>query len=164
MNNAANPMRTSAADEQAGDILACMHEAVIMADLKGIILVWNQGAEDVFGFTAAEAIGQSVDLVIPEKMRAAHWEGFNKAVEHGDTLSVRGARMTRALKKNGEPLYVDMSFAMVHDQAGALTGSIAVARDATARFMAERAARQQAASGRTPDPTGDNAVTLPHSS
>ena len=121
-----------------------MQEAVIYADLQGTILLWNHGAELVFGFTGAEAIGQSVDLIVPEKMRQAHWDGYNKAIEHGDILSARGARMTRALQKNGEPLYVEMSFAMVHDQSGQLTGSIAVARDATARFMAERAARQGA--------------------
>ena len=138
-------VRNSTSDAIAGDIVNCMHEAVILADLKGIIVVWNRGAETLFGFSADDAIGQSVDLVVPEKMRAAHWEGFNKAVAHGDTLSAKGSRITRALQKSGEPLYVDMSFAMVRNAAGELTGSIAIARDATARFMAERAARQQAA-------------------
>ncbi len=137
---------------QAADIIAAMQEAVIYADLQGTIRVWNHGAELVFGFTSAEAVGQSVDIIVPEKMRQAHWDGFNKAIAHGDILSPRGSRMTRALQKNGEPLYVDMSFAMVHDQSGALTGSIAVARDATARFMAERAARQ--ASAATGKPAG----------
>ena len=125
-------IRNLAGDALAGDIVACMHEAVILADLKGIVVVWNHGAETLFGFTADEAIGQTVDLIVPEKMRKAHWDGFNKAVEHGDTLSAKGSRMTRALQKSGEPLYVDMSFAMVRNAAGELTGSIAVARDATA--------------------------------
>ena len=135
---------SATATTQAADILAALQEAVIYADLQGTILVWNHGAELVFGFSAAEAVGQSVDLIVPEKMRKAHWDGFNKAIEHGDILSARGARMTRALQKNGEPLYVEMSFAMVHDKGGALTGSVAVARDATARFTADRAARQAA--------------------
>lgn len=139
-----NQVRTSVSDAQAGDIVACMHEAVILADLKGVIVFWNQGAETLFGFSAQEAIGQSVDLIVPEKMRQAHWDGFNKAVAHGDTLSAKGSRMTRALQKSGEPLYVDMSFAMVRNGTGELTGAIAVSRDATARFLAERAARQQA--------------------
>lgn len=129
----------------AADILASMQEAVIYADLNGVIQLWNHGAEAVFGFTSDDAIGQSVDIIIPEKLRAAHWAGFNKAVAHGDILSAPGARMTRGLKKNGEQLYVEMSFAMVKNQAGEMTGSIAVARDATARYLAERAARQQAA-------------------
>ena len=138
-------VRNSASDVLAGDIVDCMHEAIIFADLHGVIVVWNHGAETLFGFTAQEAVGQSVDLIVPEKMRQAHWAGFNKAIAHGDTLSTKGSRMTRALQKSGEPLYVDMSFAMVRNAAGELTGSIAVARDATARFLAERAARQQAA-------------------
>jgi PAS domain S-box-containing protein len=137
----------AAADADA--ILSCMQEAVVYSDLQGIIRLWNKGAEHVFGFTAEEAVGQSVDIIIPEKLRKAHWAGFNKAVEHGDILSAPGARMTRALKKNGDALYVEMSFAMVRNRAGQMTGSLAVARDATARFMAERAARV-AASGATP--------------
>ena len=132
----------------AAAILDSMQEAVIYANLKGVIQIWNHGAEAVFGFSADEAVGQSVDIIIPEKLRAAHWAGFNKAVEHGDILSAPGARMTRGLKKSGEQLYVEMSFAMVKSPSGAMIGSIAVARDATERFLAERAeraARQQAA-------------------
>ena len=136
----------------ASAILAAMQEAVIYADLKGVIQVWNHGAEAVFGFTSEEAVGQSVDIIIPEKLRAAHWAGFNKAVEHGDILSAPGARMTRGLKKNGEQLYVEMSFDMVKSQTGEMIGSIAVARDATERFLAERAARQQAAAAAAAKP------------
>ena len=135
-------------DTVAAAILASMQEAVIYADLKGIIQIWNHGAEAVFGFSSDEAVGQSVDIIIPEKLRAAHWAGFNKAVEHGDILSAPGSRMTRGLKKNGEQLYVEMSFAMVKSQSGDMIGSIAVARDATERFLAERAARQKAAAAR----------------
>jgi PAS domain S-box-containing protein len=132
-------------DATAAAILASMQEAVIYADLDGVIRLWNRGAEAIFGFSAEEATGQSVDIIIPEKLRAAHWAGFNKAVAHGDILSAPGARMTRGLKKDGDQLYVEMSFAMVRSQAGEMIGSIAVARDATARYLAERAARQQAA-------------------
>lgn len=134
----------TAMDTVAAQILASMQEAVIYADLEGVIRLWNKGAEAVFGFTSDEAVGQSVDIIIPEKIRAAHWAGFNKAVAHGDILSAPGARMTRGLKKNGEALYVEMSFAMVRNPGGDMIGSIAVARDATARYMADRAARQQA--------------------
>ena len=132
-------------DATAAAIVASMQEAVIYADLNGMIQLWNRGAEAIFGFTPDEAIGQSVDIIIPEKLRAAHWAGFNKAVAHGDILSAPGARITRGLKKDGGQLYVEMSFAMVRSQAGEMIGSIAVARDATERYLAERAARLQAA-------------------
>ena len=143
-------MSQSNQNDTAADILASMQEAVIYADLNGVIQLWNRGAEAVFGFTSEDAVGQSVDIIIPEKLRAAHWAGFNKAVAHGDILSAPGARMTRGLKKNGEQLYVEMSFAMVKNQAGEMIGSIAVARDATARYLAERAARLQAAAAARP--------------
>ena len=136
--------RSPGADTVAGDILDHMHEAVIFADLAGIIRVWNRASETIFGFSSEEAVGQSVDIIVPEKMRRAHWDGYKKAIERGDTISGKGSRLTRALQKNGEPLYVDMSFAMVRNQEGEMTGSIAVARDATARCMAERAAKQPA--------------------
>jgi signal transduction histidine kinase len=83
-------------------------------------------------------------------MRRAHCDGYNKAIERGDTISGKGSRLTRALQKSGEPLYVDMSFAMVRNQAGEMTGSIAVARDATARYLAERAAKQAPAAPAQP--------------
>ena len=127
------------------DILQSMPEALVFADLQGIIQRWNPGAENVFGFTAAQAVGQSLDLIIPERMRKAHWEGFNKAIERGGTLPGRTSAITRAIHKSGEPFYVDMSFAMVKDQAGKLIGSMAVARDATKRFQEEKELRRQLA-------------------
>lgn len=126
-------------------ILKSIHEALIYADLKGIIQYWNHGSETVFGFTAAEAVGQSLDIIIPEKLRKTHWDGYEKAIVRGDTISGRGSRITRALHKSGQTLYVDMSFAMVRDQSNELIGSLAVARDATERYQEERKLRQQVA-------------------
>ncbi len=127
------------------DILRAMPEAMIFADLQGLIQRWNPGAETVFGFTAAEAIGQSLDLIIPERLRKAHWEGFNKAIARSGTLPGRTSMITRSLHKSGEPIYVDMSFSMVKDAQGQLLGSLAVARDATARFTEEKNLRKQLA-------------------
>lgn len=126
-------------------ILHSMPEALIFADLDGIIRLWNPGAETVFGFAASEAIGQSLDLIIPEKLRKAHWDGFNKAIVRGGTLPGRSSAITRSLHKSGEQTYVDMSFAMVKDQAGQMLGSMAVARDATQRFLEEKNLRRQLA-------------------
>ncbi len=127
------------------DILRCMPEAVIFADLNGIIQDWNPGAETVFGFTATEALGQSLDLIIPERMRKAHWDGYNKAIARSGTLPGRTSMITRSLHKNGDQIYVDMSFAMVKDAQDQLLGSLAVARDATARFTEEKSLRSQLA-------------------
>lgn len=135
----------TAADTLPGDILRSMPEALIYADLEGVIRRWNPGAETVFGFTAAEALGQSLDLIIPERMRKAHWDGFNKAIVRGGTLPGRTSMITRSLHKSGEQIYVDMSFAMVKDESGKMLGSMAVARDATKRFLEEKSMRKQLA-------------------
>lgn len=127
------------------NILRSMPEALIFADLDGIIRFWNPGAESVFGFSAAESVGQSLDLIIPERLRKAHWDGFQKAIVRGGTLPGRTSMITRSLHKNGEQIYVDMSFAMVKNEAGQMLGSMAVARDATKRFLEDKSLRRQLA-------------------
>jgi PAS domain S-box-containing protein len=135
---------TSATTETtATDILNCMSEALIFADTKGIIQYWNPGAEFLFGYSATEAIGKSLDIIIPEKLRKAHWDGYNRAVSQGSTKHGRRTMVTRALHRNGEPIYVDMSFAVVKNQAGESTGSVAVASDANQRYLEEKNLRRQ---------------------
>ena len=128
-------------------ILADTPDALVFADAQGIIRAWNAGAEAVFGFSAAEAMGQSLDLIIPERLRAAHWLGFNRAMARGATSHGAQVRTTRGThKEDGRKLYVDMSFGVVLDDAGSVLGSVAMARDATERYLAEKA-RQAAATG-----------------
>ena len=125
-------------------VLACMMEAVIHADRQGLIALWNPAAETMFGFSAAEAIGQSLDIIIPERLREAHWRGFHAAIASGRTRLNGRPTVTRALHKSGATLYVEMSFALVSDQAGEVIGSVAVARDVTERVQREKAARDGA--------------------
>lgn len=123
-------------------------EAVVFANRDGVIERWNAAAVATFGFSAAEAIGQSLDLMIPEHLRAAHWRGFDAALNSG-TLRLNGrATLTRGLHKSGRKLYVEMSFAIMRDSAGAVVGSVAVARDVTERVEREKAARAAAPSVR----------------
>lgn len=91
--------------------------------------------------SAAEAIGQSLDIIIPERLREAHWRGFNAAIASGRTRLNGRPTVTRALHKSGATLYVEMSFAMVCAATGEVIGSVAVARDATERVQREKAAR-----------------------
>lgn len=126
-------------------ILAGISDAVIYADRDGVIRFWNDGATAVFGFSDADAIGRSLDLIIPEKLRPAHWRGFDAALEHGATTGGRRARLTRGLHKEpGRQLYVEMSFALVHADDGSVTGSVAVARDITERHLKAREERRRA--------------------
>ena len=127
------------------DVIEQLPDAVVVADPDGGILVWNRAAEALFGFTAAEAIGSSLDIIIPERFRAAHWEGFRRAVENGRTRLGSQVRTTRSMHKLGHKLYVDLSFGLVTNPAGAVVGSMAVARDCTARYEADKALRSRLA-------------------
>ena len=125
-------------------IIADAGDALIFIDAQGVIRVWNARAAALFGFSAEEALGQSVDLIIPAHLREAHWRGFNRAMANGHTGS-QEVRTTRGTHKAGRKLYVDMSFAIVTDGTGQALGSVAMARDATERYLAELAARQAGA-------------------
>lgn len=128
-------------------ILTDTPDALIYADKEGLIRAWNPGAEAVFGFSADEALGQSLDLIIPPHLRAAHWRGFHRAMARGVTSHGAEVRTTRGIHKDGgRKLYVDMSFGVVKDDTGVVLGSVAMARDVTERYLAEKA-RQAAASG-----------------
>lgn len=122
-------------------ILEHMAEAVVYADRSGRIERWNGGATAVFGFAADEALQHSLDLIIPEHLRAAHWRGYEAAMASG-TLRLAGRpTLTRGLHKSGLKLYVEMSFSLVRDDAGNVIGSVAVARDVSERVSREKAAR-----------------------
>jgi PAS domain S-box-containing protein len=116
-------------------------DAVIYADRSGNIARWNSAASALFGYSADEALGQNLDLIIPEHLRAAHWRGFEAAMTSG-ALKLQGRpTLTRALHKSGRKLYVEMTFAIVKVGApGEVLGSVAVARDVTERVERERAA------------------------
>lgn len=125
----------------AEKIIAQASDALIYADTQGTIQYWNQAAEKLFGFSAAQALGQSLDIIIPKHLRDAHWRGFNAAIAQG-TLKLAGApTLTRALHQEGHKLYVEMTFALVIDDDSSVLGSISMARDATERVAKERAAR-----------------------
>ncbi len=121
--------------EQAAD-------AIIFADIHGVIQSWNRAASATFGFSGTEAIGQSLDIIIPTHLRAAHWAGFHRAMESGETRLAGRATTTRALHRSAQRLYVEMSFAVVRDSAGTIAGSVAVARDVTLRYETEKAGRR----------------------
>lgn len=127
----------------AGLLVEQTADAIIFADREGRIRIWNAAAEALFGFPRTAAIGQSLDLIIPERLRAAHWEGFHRAVANGHTRLGGRAVITRSVNAAGVTIYVEMSFALVSDDGGEVLGSVAVARDATQRREAERQLQQR---------------------
>jgi PAS domain S-box-containing protein len=127
----------------ADRILEEVADAIIFADRSGKIMRWNRAAAALFGYSAEETLGQSVDLIIPEHLRPAHWNGFEAAMTR-KTLKLEGRpTLTRAQHKSGRKLYVEMTFAIVKDDAGSeVLGAVAMARDVTERVERERAAKQ----------------------
>ncbi|HEY0551301.1 MAG TPA: PAS domain S-box protein [Verrucomicrobiae bacterium] len=121
-------------------ILEQIADAVIYADDSGTIMRWNHAAADLFGYSAAEALGQNLNLIIPEHLRAAHWHGFKAAMTNG-VMKLQGRpTITRTTHQSGRKLYVEMTFALVKKQAGgAACGAVAVARDVTQRIEQQRA-------------------------
>ncbi len=126
-------------------LLASPSDAIVATDREGRIVFWNPGAERIFGFAASEAIGQSLDLIIPENLRARHWEGFRHTMEtgtsrygHGDLLSVPG------LNKDGRRISVEFTIVMLRDREQ-ITGIVAVMRDVTKRFEELRDLRRRLA-------------------
>jgi PAS domain S-box-containing protein len=131
-------------------ILEQAADAVIFADVAGAIRLWNAAAAALFGFSKDEALGQSLDLIVPERLRAAHWAGFCRAMESATTRLEGRATVTRSLSKSGNALYVELSFALVKHPSGEVAGAVAIARDVTRRYEEEKARRRSAAEASRP--------------
>jgi PAS domain S-box-containing protein len=102
-----------------------MADELIFADRKGVIRRWSASAEALFGYTQAEALGKSLDLIIPEHLRAGHWRGYDAAIASGRTRLGEKPMRTRAVHKDGGKVYVDMAFGLVRDEKGEVLGALA---------------------------------------
>lgn len=116
-------------------------DAIMVCDAKGAITFWNRAAERIFGFTEAEALGQSLDMIIPQRQRQRHWDGYHKTMETG--ITKYGADLLRvpALHKDGHTLSIAFTVSMLFSQNREVTGIVAIVRDETARFAEERKLR-----------------------
>ncbi len=133
-------------DKLSREILSQAPDAILFADDKGIIRLWNRGAEMVFGFTAAEAIGQSLDLIIPERLRAVHWDGYHRVMASGETRYGKDMLSVPALHRDGHQLSCEFSIVMLKDENGKLIGIASIMRDVTERWNREKALNKQIAS------------------
>ncbi|MGK2964203.1 MAG: PAS domain S-box protein [Tepidiformaceae bacterium] len=118
-------------------------DAIIFAGTDGLISTWNPAAERIFGHAATAAIGQSLDIIIPEQFRDAHWKGYDTALEAKATKYAGKALATRAVRADGATIYVELSFAVIQDESGTVLGALAHARDITERFEADRETRRR---------------------
>jgi PAS domain S-box-containing protein len=141
---------TDALDEAAlaavaRTVLTDIPDAVIYADRDGIVRFWNGGATRIFGFSAEEALGQPLDIIIPERLRARHAAGFNHMMETGRSSHAADELLAvPAMTKSGETLSIQFTVAPVH-AGGTLAGIVAVLRDVTATFRELKRLRTAAA-------------------
>jgi PAS domain S-box-containing protein len=120
-----------------------MPEAVIFADRQGAIRLWNRGAETMFGYSTEEALGQSLDLIIPERFRARHWDGYRQVMATGVTSYGERLLAVPAMRKDGQRISIEFSIALLKDERGEVTGAAAIVRDVTSRWQAERDLRRR---------------------
>jgi PAS domain S-box-containing protein len=127
-------------------LVADCPDAVVYADAAGNIRFWNAAATRVFGFAADEAISSRLDLIIPERLRGRHWEGYDNVMAGGESRYGEGALLAvPALHKDGRQLSVEFTILPFRDAGGKLVGIAAFLRDATARFEEMRALRRELA-------------------
>ncbi len=109
-------------------------DATIFSDKQGDIRVWNAAAEKMFGFSAEQALGQNLDLIIPERLRRMHWRGFDAAIAAGVTKHSGKPMPTKALRADGSEFYTEMGFSLIFNDQGEVVGTVAQARDITERY------------------------------
>ncbi len=118
-------------------------DAVIFAGTDGVIQVWNPAAEALFGYPASGAIGSDLNIIIPEQFQDAHWKGYDRALAAGETKYRGHALATRARHRDGHEFYIEMTFAIVKDEAGTVLGARRHCRDITERFERDRQQRRR---------------------
>ena len=138
-------MTDAANNDLSRRIVADAQDAIIYADRDGTIRLWNTGAETVFGHRADEAIGQSLDLIIPERLRPRHWEGWQRVMETGETRYGRELLAVPGQRADGSRISLEFSISILRDEAGAISGIAAILRDVSERFERDRALHKRVA-------------------
>jgi PAS domain S-box-containing protein len=120
-------------------------DAMIFADGDGVIRLWNAGAEAIFGYRAEEAVGRTLDLIIPENLRARHWSGYRHVMATGVTRYGQEVLAVPALRKDGRRISLEFTVVLLRDAAGELLGPAAVIREVTARWQRDKALKDRLA-------------------
>jgi len=120
------------------ELVEAIADAVVVSDASGAINLWNSAAERLFGFTEAEALGNSLDLIIPERLRERHWAGYRKTMASGETRYAHDVLRVPALHKDGRALSIAFTVGLLHGPQPDVTGIVAVIRDETQPFIEKR--------------------------
>ncbi|HBZ54132.1 MAG TPA: histidine kinase [Syntrophobacteraceae bacterium] len=127
------------------EIVHSAQDAIIFSDPDGVIVLWNSGAETIFGFSAQEALGQTLDLIIPEKLRGRHWDGYFKVMKSGSTRYGQDLLAVPATRKDGERISIEFRIVLLRSPTGEVSGAAAVIRDVTARWRREKDLQERVA-------------------
>jgi PAS domain S-box-containing protein len=137
---------TNFSDLLARSLLLTRSDAIIAADRDGIIRFWNHGAERIFGHVEDDAVGRSLDLIIPERLQKRHWDGYRRTMETGKSRYGEGDLLSvPALHKNGSTISVEFTVIPLKDESGNMIGMAAIMRDVTKRFEEMRALKRRLA-------------------
>jgi len=134
---------TLAHEELCKSIVEQTQFAVIFSDQDGKIRFWNAGAEAMFGYSSQEAIGQSLDLIVPERQRARHWEGYAKVMATGVTKYGREMLAVPAMRKDGGRISVEFSIVLLRAPSGEMLGAAAIMQDVTARWQQQKQLKER---------------------
>ena len=124
-------------------IIENSQDAILFANREGIIELWNSGAEAIFGYTKEEVQGKSLDLIVPEKLRQRHWDGYKKVMKTGKTRYGKELLKVPAIRKDGTSISVEFTIVLVRNQRNEIIGTAAIIRDATERWEQEKELKQK---------------------
>jgi PAS domain S-box-containing protein len=130
-------------DADLAQLVRAFADAVVVADPEGRITFWNEAAERTFGWTAADAVGATLDLIIPERQRRAHWDGYARVMASGETRYGDQLLRVPALHADGERRSIAFTVSLVTGPGGEVTGIAAVIRDETQRWADEQELRRR---------------------
>ena len=136
----------SVPDLIAQSLLVIRSDAIIAADRDGVICFWNPGAERIFGYLRGDAIGRSLDLIIPERLRQRHWDGYRATIATGRSRYGEGDLLSvPALHKNGTTISVEFNMVPLKNESGTMIGMAAIMRDVSKRFEEIRTLKRRLA-------------------
>ena len=120
-------------------------DAILITDREGVIRYWNSGAEQMFGHSADEAVGRSLDLIIPENLRGRHWEGYHRVMASGETKYKTGLLSSPGICKDGSRVSLEFSMVLLRGESGNMEGCASIMRDVTERWKKEKDLKERLA-------------------
>ena len=138
-------MPTNPNEELCQRIVAESQDAIIFADRDGVIQLWNSGAEAMFGYRGEEAIGHTLDVIIPERLRQRHWDGWHRVMATGVTRYGREVLAVPATRKDGTRISIEFTIVVLRNESGNPLGAAATIRDVTTRWQQEKSQKQRLA-------------------